>query len=90
MGAEEDFARFSEIAEELGLEEKEFDSFVSSSMKRKGYKPVLSWADPDPENGGQGGGDFFSQRREGQQRREVRRGNGTEGRSRGGSGYYDN
>jgi hypothetical protein len=65
MPAEEDFNRFSQFAEELGLtdddDEKSRTSFVESAMKRKGYKPVLSWGEPDPPENDKGkkSGDFF-------------------------------
>lgn len=55
---------FGEWADEIGLEGDEKTSFVDSSMERKGFKRVSSWAEPEPE-GGNGGGDFFSRRREG-------------------------
>lgn len=66
MAADEDFQTFSELADRLKLEDKEGkperSSFIESAMKRLGYKPTLSWGEPDPpkdEKDG-GGGDFFS------------------------------
>lgn len=66
MPAQEDHQRFSDMADELGLEDDDRDGFISSAMKRKGYKETRGWADPDPDpnnGGGNDGGDFFSQRR---------------------------
>lgn len=85
MAAEDDYKRFSEIAQELGLEDKDHDNFINSAMKRKGYKPVMSWTDPEPEDGG-GGGDFFSGGGS-REKRDV----GGGGKRSGGSGWqYDN
>lgn len=64
MSAQEDHDRFRGIAEELGLEDDEADSFVKSSMLRKGYKAITQWADDDSDGKGAGGGDFFSGKRQ--------------------------
>jgi hypothetical protein len=88
MGAQEDYARFSELAEELGFEEKEHENFVNKAMAKKGYKPVMNWTDPEPEgNEGESSSFFGSGGNRSQQRRNV----GGGGRERsGGSGrdYY--
>jgi len=91
MAAADDHATLSELAERLGVDDEERDQFVSSSMKRLGYKPRTDWDDPDPdENKGNGGGDFFSRKREQNQRqqREVP-GRGGQQRQRQQSGGYD-
>lgn len=61
--AEEFLAKLSELAEDLGLEDDEKSDFIDGSMKRRGFKPVTSWTDPEPEND-KGSGDFFSRKRE--------------------------
>lgn len=65
--AEDDFKRFHDLADELGLtddddKDKAKTSFIESAMKRKGYKPVTSWGEPDPpaDKKDKGTGDFFS------------------------------
>jgi hypothetical protein len=50
MAAQEDQGIAAQMAEWLGLEGDEISSFVEAAMKRKGHKPVLSWA--DNEEGG--------------------------------------
>ncbi len=69
--AQEDLEKFLGIAEELGLEDDEANSFVSSAMKRKGHRPKLSWEDADTSDGDGSGGDFFSSITGGK-RRETR------------------
>jgi len=70
--ADEDFERFSSIADELGLkddgEEKDRSNFIHSAMTRKGYKPRMAYDDPDPEEGEKEkkekkNGDYFGQYR---------------------------
>lgn len=70
--ADEDYARFSSIADELGLndddDEKQRSNFIHSAMTRKGYKPRMAYDDPDPEEGEKEkkekkNGDFFGQYR---------------------------
>lgn len=75
--AEEFMASLMGMAEQLGLDDDEAESFVNSGMERKGFKKTFTWADPEPE-GGTGGGDFFSKKKE-QQSRQVgkQRGTGT-------------
>ncbi len=64
MSAQDDFLKFSEIAELLGLENEENENFISSAMKRRGHKPVLTWADAEGDGDGDGNsGDFFSAKR---------------------------
>ena len=71
MPAEEDYGKFSTIAEELGLEDDEKDDFIDSAMARKGYKPQRIWTDPEPESGNANGGegDFFSRKRAAEQKK---------------------
>lgn len=98
MPAEDDYNKFSEFAKEIGLEGEDFEGFVNSAMKRKGYKPRTAWDDPEPEDGGKGDGDFFSrggkqreQRQVGGDRGDGGRGGSSGGQQRGGSGWqYDN
>lgn len=75
---EEAMNKFKAMAEELGLEDDETESFVNSAMKRNGFKQVTGWADPDNDNDDKGGGDFFSQRRKeaGQTRKVGKQNNG--------------
>jgi len=47
--AEDDYAKYSEIAAELELDEEEADDFITTAMTKRGYKPVKSWSDPEPE-----------------------------------------
>lgn len=70
--AQEDFDLFSGLAERLGLDENEAESFVGSAMKRLGHRPRLLWEDGDDNNEGGSGGDFFSRISGGSQRRESR------------------
>lgn len=71
---DDDYEFVTGFAERLGLEDKDKDSFIKSSMTRLGYKPRISW-DP-PENDGNGGGDddgdFFSRGNKNRERRQVR------------------
>jgi hypothetical protein len=61
MSAQEDHELFSKVAEMLGLDDDEGSSFINSAMTRRGHKAITSWA--DGEDGGNGGGDFFSGRK---------------------------
>lgn len=64
MPAQEDYQRFSELADELEMDDENKEKWVNQAMKRKGYKPVTSWTDPEPENNGGGGDeDLFGPRR---------------------------
>jgi len=49
--AEEFFAKLSEIADDMGLDDTEHEHFVNTSMKRKGFKAIMQWTDPEPEAG---------------------------------------
>jgi len=84
MGLQEDRDMLDGLAERLGLEDNERDQFITSSMKRLGYRPRMDWDEPEPENngGGNDGGDFFSRRQQRQSRDVGRSG----GRDRGGNG----
>lgn len=90
MPAQDDYETLQGLAERLGLDEKESDSFISSSMQRLGYKPKVQWDEPEDEgNSGGDRGDFFSGRRQQRQQRDV--GNGRQQqqqrRASGGSFY---
>lgn len=63
MAAKDDFDLFNQVAEMLGLAEDETENFVTSAMRRRGHKPLIQWGDSE-EGGGEGGGDFFSRKRE--------------------------
>jgi hypothetical protein len=69
MPAEDDFGSLSELAERLGLDDSEKENFISSGMKRLGYKARAIWEDSDNDNDGGGNGDFFASKR--RERREV-------------------
>jgi len=72
MPAQDDRQMLDELAERLGLEDDDREKFISSSMKRLGYKPRVDWDDPDPEgDGGKDDGDFFSRKRNERQSRDV-------------------
>lgn len=64
-----DHARAMELADEMELDEDETDGFIERWMTKKGYKPVKSWADPEPQQ--QGGGSEFSFRKSQRQTRDV-------------------
>lgn len=90
MPAQDDYESLSSLAERLGLDDKEKDSFVNSSMQRLGYKPRTSWEDGEDEDESKGGGDFFSGRRQQRNQRDVNRGGGSGRRDdRRASGGYD-
>jgi hypothetical protein len=63
MSAEEDYERFKALADELEMEDDAAQKFIDSAMKRKGHKPVTSWADAEPKAPEGGEGDFFGNRR---------------------------
>lgn len=64
MGAvDETLAWLGEVADKLGLEDDERDSFVNSGMARQGFKQTSSWTEPDDDKNGKSGGDFFSGKR---------------------------
>lgn len=77
MPSEDDLKLCSEFAERLGLDGKERDSFISSSMTRLGYKRRDAWDDPEPEvDEGDEDGDYFTSRRKreessGREKRKV-------------------
>lgn len=76
--------RLHEMADELGLEDDERESFIESGMARKGFQQRSTWAEPEgDENGGQRG-DFFSASRG---RRETRRVPGDRGKPQGKGGF---
>jgi hypothetical protein len=83
MGAKDDHDLFTNVAEMLGLEDEEADSFISSAMKRRGHKAVTQWADSEGDSGN-GGGDFFSQRR------QTRNVGGKQGKGNGSDWQYRN
>jgi hypothetical protein len=92
MPANEDYESLQSLAERLKLEGDDRENFVSSSMKRLGYKPATQWQEPEPEgNDNNDSGDFFSRK----QKREQRRvqggggggGNGGNNDSNNGSGW---
>lgn len=68
---EKDHARFEDLADELKLEDDDRDGFITSSMKRKGYQQRTVWADPEPDDKGKDGGDYFSARRGAREKRQV-------------------
>ena len=81
MGAVDDMLEYlSGVADNLGLEDDERDSFINSSMARKGFKQTASWTEPD--EGNKGGGDFFSGGR-----RESRNPNRPRGNRNSGGGF---
>lgn len=59
MGATEDFERFSSLADELGIENDEKephkDKFIHEAMTRKGYKPRMTYDEPEPQQEGKSG-----------------------------------
>lgn len=63
--------RLHEMADELGLEDDEREQFIESSMTRKGYQQRSTWAEPEGDDGGKSGGDYFTRRP--QRGRETRR-----------------
>jgi hypothetical protein len=63
MSAKEDFDLFGSVAEMLGLDEEERESFVTSAMRRRGHKPRIDWTDSENDEGGDSG-DFFQRRRQ--------------------------
>lgn len=90
MPAQEDYESLQQLAERLQLDEKESESFITSSMQRMGYKPKTQWDEPEEEgNGGDKGGDFFSGRRQQRQQREVTNGGRREQQRRTGSYGYE-
>lgn len=62
MTAQDDFLKFSEVAEMLGLKDDEHENFITSAMKRRGHKPKLDWVDGD-DNDEENSGDFFTPKR---------------------------
>lgn len=76
--AEEFMQTLADMAESLGLEDDERESFVNSGMERKGFKKSFTWTDPEPESGGEGG-DFFSKKRAATQTRPVGKGGNGKG-----------
>jgi len=73
---ENDLARITSFADEMGLEEgsEERDNFITSSMKRLGYevKTLIEWIVPDGSDN-KDKGDFFSAKRaeKGESKRPV-------------------
>lgn len=86
MPAEEDFQRFSELAEEIGLDEKDRDEFIGFFMTRKGYRAIPTWTDGEPE--GDGGGSFFNKQQQRRETRQIPRGQQGGGRSGGSNWQY--
>jgi len=58
--AEEFFAKLSEIADDMGLDENDHEHFVNSGMQKKGFKAIMQWTDPDPEPENNEKPDWFS------------------------------
>lgn len=89
MAAQEDQGMLEELAERLGLENDEADNFISSAMKRLGYRARRIFEDDDSgNNSGSGGGDFFSQKR--QRTREIPNRRGGQRKASGfGMGQYE-
>lgn len=87
MPAQEDYETLQGLAERLGLDEKESDSFISSSMQRLGYRPKTQWDEPEGDDSGDSKGDFFSGRRQQRQQRDVRDNRNDRGGKRASGGY---
>lgn len=61
MAAQDDYDMLSGLAERMGLEDNDRDDFLSSAMKRLGYKARAIWEDGGND---ESNGDFFSRRRQ--------------------------
>lgn len=85
--AQEDQDMLSELAERLGLDDDETDSFIGDAMKRLGYRARRMWEDGDDDDRGRGGGDTFSVRRN-RSSRDIPRGRGSSRRSGFGQSQY--
>lgn len=70
MPANEDYESLSDLADRLGLEDDEKESFIGSAMKRLGYIAKSLWEDAPAGDGNGNGGDFFSTKRR-EKTREV-------------------
>ncbi len=73
MPAQEDQGMLEELAQRLGLEDDEADNFISSAMKRLGYRARRIFED-DEGNGNNNGGDFFASKRQARTREISGRG----------------
>lgn len=81
MAAQDDLERFNAFADEMDFDDETRQNFVNSSMKRKGHKPVMTWADNDDDgDGDDGDSDFFTSKRKS---RETRGGGKRESRGNG-------
>lgn len=49
MPAEDDYAKYRAIAEELSEDEEEREEFLEQVRARRGYKKITLWGDPEPE-----------------------------------------
>lgn len=63
MARDDDLTQLQELAERMQLDEGQTENFISSGMKRLGYKPRMDWDEPDDGDGKDGDSDFFSQQR---------------------------
>lgn len=66
MGAQEDHQKFSELADELGYDGKQRDTFINDAMEHKGHVSKSVWEDAPPGRTGAGDGgegDFFQNRK---------------------------
>jgi hypothetical protein len=74
MAAQEDQGMLEELAQRLGLEDDEADNFISSAMKRLGYRARRIFEDDDSGNNNAGNGDFFASKRQARTREIPGRG----------------
>jgi hypothetical protein len=88
MAAQDDFQALADLAERLGLEEDESENFITSGMKRLGYKARQMWEDNDDTDSGSGGGDFFSTKRREKRSAQPERQRPREQRRSGGGWQY--
>jgi hypothetical protein len=67
MPAEDDYKKFNELADELGYEGKQRDTFINDAMEHKGHISKSVWEDAPPPGAGDGDksgdGDFFANRK---------------------------
>ena len=73
MAANEDFDMLKALSERLGLEGPDEENFITSSMRRMGYRPRVDWDEPEGEEQESSGPvDFFARSGKRREQRPVR------------------
>lgn len=93
MPRDNDLDLLEDLAERMGLDDSQRESFINNGMKKLGYKPRMDWDEPESDGSGDNVDDMFGgstqrrQRRVGGNQRDSQRDQGR--RASGSNWQYD-